>query len=443
MFKHLIKNFTPSVALALALGFAGCNIFNPTDSARVSDKDAPALTYEAYLHYQKNEYSQARKYFEKAIKADSSYSEAWFGRVKAVKNMQPGLDIFQLAAKTNLANGASAMDSVLALPDSDAVQIENGIDSVLFYLNPFINRDTLNLTDKKIRFKDFADSYSILQLVKLALTVRSLNIGLSDLLTNTKDFLTIDWSTMDVQEMGETVKEISGILASTASAIKTNPDLAAILLKEYIPDTSSITDSTVDANMEFFADQILYMNDAVQKNDLERTEVFINVGNARDDDGDGCVDEEIPDGLDNDGDGEIDEDLRHNNSYVMDIDLDNPQNSNPTKIREIQNISLYEFVDIDGNGIYSPADTAERTFVYPTKDREKKNALFKFAKKLDWKGDSSDIDARIANKEKARLDTDSTDIKYDLKWRQKNIGGCWNNYNEERFRAWFKGRGKK
>ena len=50
--------------------------------------------------------------------------------------------------------------------------------------------------------------------------------------------------------------------------------------------------------------------------------------------------------------------MRHNNSYVMDIDLDNPQNSNPTKIREIQNISLYEFVDIDGNGIYSPDDTA-------------------------------------------------------------------------------------
>lgn len=444
MLKHFNTHFLLSVALVLTLGFVGCNIFNPTENARVSDKDAPALTYEAYMHYQKSEYSEAREYFEKAIKADPRYSEAWFGRAKAVMNMQPGLNIFELASKASIVDGADAMAALMTMPDSEATLIKNGVDSVLFYLDPFIVRDTLGLTDKKVSFKDFTDSYSVLQIIKLALVVRSVNTSLNDLLTSTEDFMAIDWSNLDVEELGETVKEVTEVLASTATAIKTNPELATTIVKEFIPDTMEISDSVLSANIDFFAEQIIYVNDAVQKTDLDRTEIFLSIGNAIDDDGDGCVDEEIPDGLDNDGDGEIDEDMRHYNSYVMDIDTENPLNSNPTKIREIQVIDLYKFVDIDGNGIYSPEDTAERTFVYPTREREEegKNAYFVFAKDLVWEGDTTDIDARIANKELARLDTDSTNIKYDLKWRQEHIGGCWNNYDEERFKAWFRGRAK-
>lgn len=455
MIKHFHKHFFISTALVLALGFVGCNIFNPAENARISNNDAPALTYEAYLHYQKNEYSEARDYFEKAIKADSTYSEAWVGRAKAVMNMQPGLNLFSLASKANIEGGADAMASLMAMPDSEATLIKNGVDSVLFYLDPFIARDTLSiskkkLTDKKVRFKDIADSYSILQLIKLALTVRAANTSINDLLTSTENFLTVDWSTLDIEQLGETVKEVTESLASTASAIKANPELATTIVKEFIPDTMNITDSAIVANIDFFADQIIYVNDAVQNADLDRSEVFLSVGNAIDDDGDGCVDEEIPDGQDNDGDGEIDEDMRHYKTYVMDIDSVNPLKSNPTKIREIGNIDHYRYLDVDGNGIYSPDDIAERTFVYPnTKERESKgNHLLVFADSmmnvdsLKWIGGVSDLDKRIANKDKARLDTDSTNIKYDLEWRKKNIGGCWLNYDEDRFKAWFRGRSK-
>ncbi len=442
--KHFKSFFLLSVALVLTLGFVGCNIFNPTENARVSDKDAPALTYEAYMHYQKSEYSEAREYFEKAIKADPRYSEAWFGRAKAVMNMQPGLNIFELASKANIADGADAMSALMTMPDSEATLIQNGVDSVLLYLDPFIARDTLGLTDKKVTFKEFADSYSMLQLIKLALKVRSVNTSLSDLLTATDDFMAINWNTLDVEELGETVKEVTEVLANTATAIKTNPELATTIVKEFIPDTLEISDSALTANIDFFAEQIILINDAVQKTEVDRTEIFLKIGNAIDDDGDGCVDEEIPDGLDNDGDGEVDEDMRHYNSFVMDIDPLNPLNSNPTKIREIQDIELYKLVDIDGNGLNSPEDDAERTFIYPTMEREEegKNALFVFAKDLTWEGKADDMAKRIANKELARMDTDSTNIKYDLKWRQENIGGCWNNYDEERFKAWFRGRAK-
>ena len=37
-------------------------------------------------------------------------------------------------------------------------------------------------------------------------------------------------------------------------------------------------------------------------------------------------------------------------------------------------------------------------------------------------------------------DIDIDNIEYDLTWRKQNIGGCWVNYNEERFEAWFTGR---
>lgn len=441
---HFRKNFVSSLAVIFSLGIVGCNIFNPTENARVSEKDAPALTYEAYLHYQKGEYTDAREYFEKAIKADERYSEAWYGRVKAVMNMQKGLNIIELASKANVEDGVDAMGALMAMPDSEATLIKNGIDSVLFYLDPFILRDTLGLTDKKVSFKDFADSYSILQLIKLALTVRSASTTINNLVNATQDLLAIDWGSLDVEELGETVKEVTGALASTAAAIKANPELATNIIKEFIPDSLDLTDSAITANIDFFAEQIIFVNDAVQRTELDRTDIYLSVGNAIDDDGDGCVDEEIPDGEDNDGDGEIDEDMRHYDAYVMDVDFVNPNNSNPTKIREIKDIGRYEFIDVDGNGVFSPADTAERTFVVTsTRERAKKeDHLLKFAVGMVWAGDTSDMDARIANKDKARLDTDSTDIKYDLEWRKKNIGGCWNNYDEERFKAWFRGRAK-
>lgn len=428
--------------MALTLGIVGCNIFNPTENVRVSDDDAPALTYEAYLHYQKGEYSSARTYFEKAIKADPRYSEAWFGRVKAVMNMQPGLDIIELASKANITDGVDAMASLIAMPDSEATLMKNGVDSVLFYLDPFILRDTLGMTDKRVQFKDFADSYSILELIKLALTVRAANASIADLLATTEDFITLDWSTLDISKLGESVKEVTGALASTAAAIKTSPELTTTVMKDFIPDTVDISDSALTKNVDFFAEQIIYMNDAVQNSELDRTEIFLSIGNSRDDDGDGCVDEEIPDGEDNDGDGEIDEDLRHYSSFVMDVDTANPLNSNPSKIREIKNIDLYKLLDVDGDGTLSKDDEDERTFVYPsTKKRETEgNYLFNFAKDLSWAGSASNMDARIAQKEKSRLDTDSTNIQYNLEWRKANIGGCWNNYNEDRFKAWFKGR---
>ena len=44
----LRKNLGLSLA-ALALCFAGCNLFNPIESVDISSTDADALTYEGYI----------------------------------------------------------------------------------------------------------------------------------------------------------------------------------------------------------------------------------------------------------------------------------------------------------------------------------------------------------------------------------------------------------
>ena len=59
------------------------------------------------------------------------------------------------------------------MSDEKADSISRGIDSVMFYLNQFVARDTTNRTDKKVRFSNIADSYTILQLTKAALRIRN------------------------------------------------------------------------------------------------------------------------------------------------------------------------------------------------------------------------------------------------------------------------------
>lgn len=445
MKKYFQKHFVTSAVLALAFGLVSCNLFNPTESVNIKSNDAEALTYQGYLHYQKNEYSLARDYFEKAIKADSAYSEAWYGRAKAVLNLQEGLNILELISYAKSDDAMDVAENFMNMPDEKANQIKDGLDSVFKYIDPFIVRDELGLTDKRVRFKDFSDSYAVMQMTKLALTVRAASVSIKNIFSAADNILSINWAELDPEELGETAKETFDALASTATAIKANPELVTTVIKEYIPDSLGITDSTLTENIDFFADQIIYVNDAIQKTEVDRALIFLNVGNVIDDDGDGCIDEEIPDGQDNDGDGEIDEDMRHYETYVMDIDSVNHLNSNPTKVREIKLTERYNFIDIDGNGIFGEEDENERIFVIQsTRERESKNNhLFRFADSLKWVGTAETaegLEKRIAYKDSVRLDTDSLNYKYDLEWRKKHVGGCWNNYDEEAFKAWFRGR---
>ena len=174
------KKYLWRIALTAALGIAGCNLFNPTQSVDIASDDAAALTYEGYLHYQKTEYGMAREYFERGIRADSAYSEAWYGYAKAVASMQPGLNPFELVKLTK-STATDPFGPIYAMNDKDAAILRSGIDSVMMVLNVFIHRDTTGLTDKRVRFSQFADSYSILSMVRAGLIARDARVGLSEI----------------------------------------------------------------------------------------------------------------------------------------------------------------------------------------------------------------------------------------------------------------------
>lgn len=438
--KKILKSKTIlAAAFASALGFAGCNIFNPTDNVRIDSDDAAALTYQGYLHYQKNEYSKAREYFEQAIAADSSYSEAWYGRAKAVLSMQSGLNLFQLISYAKVDEGENATSKFMNMPDEEANNIKSAIDSVCFYLDPFIELDTLGKTDKKVTFKSFANSYTILQMTKLALTVRSANLDLQNLFSTdlSSGNMSVNWAALDPDSLGESVQETFTALAATAQTLKKNPEQTNKIIREYVPGAEMFSDTALTLASEVMSNQIIAIADIVNDPSSDRASVFLRVGNHMDDDGDGCVDEEVFDGFDNDGDGEIDEDLRENETTIREENL---FKHSPMQVKEVVLTDSYKTVDIDGDGVNGPDDPKEYTFVIAESNERdnQQNHLFVYAANFSWY--TTDVNDLIANKELARHDTDVNNIKYDLDWRKANIGGCWNNYDDTRFLKWFEGR---
>ena len=203
------------------------------------------------------------------------------------------------------------------------------------------------------------------------------------------------------------------------------------------------------------ANTVIQLNDRAQTIDDDRTDVFFNFGNVIDDDGDGCVDEEIVDNYDNDGDGEIDEDAR---DYRVVVLVKNPTNWDEiiaegkdaktydltkAQVDSLNIIEKYETIDIDMNGKMASKDKNEWKYVIrdPDERDDKKNHRLKFA--IDLKFPGKNLNDKIKNKELIRHDTDVNNIKYSLKKRKEMVGGCWVNYDEKEFLKWFEGRNAK
>ncbi len=458
MRKNTHSKWMWSLATALSLGFAGCNLFHPTDSRDADNDDAAALTLEGYLEYQNSNYDAARKFFNKAIRADSSYSEAWIGLCKTVIKAQEGINVFELASLAQRYEGPDGKmtSGFLVMSDEKADTISRGIDSVMFYLNQFVARDTTDRTDKKVRFSTIADSYTILQLTKAALRIRAVNSQISSVVSAGSSGMMMDLNALN--DMGDSLKPFLSDMAAAAEAIKASPDAAAEIVKAYLPDsTRQYFDDEDYADVSVgLANTIIQINDRAQTVEEDRNDVFFKFGNARDDDGDGCVDEEALDNYDNDGDGEIDEDVRDSRSIVL--VKKRPQNVEDvaklsqdtetydltkSQIDSLSVLEKYNIIDIDMDGMTTQEDLDEWQFVYrnPNERDEKDNHLLKFAIDLSFPG--KDLDERIKNKELIRHDTDVNNIKYSLEKRKKMVGGCWVNYDEEEFLKWFEGRNEK
>ena len=447
-----------TLVIALSVGMAGCNLFHPTESHDAESDDAAALTLDGYHEFQKSNYDSARRLFNRAIAADSGYSEAWVGLAKCVLNSQEGLNAFELVSYAQKADDKQQSNGFLEMQDHEAHLISKGIDSVLIYLNKFIARDTTGKTDQKVRFRDIADSYAILLLTKAALRIRNVQTELTSVLSADSAGMKLNLNTLN--DLGDSLKPFLQDMAAASEAIKVAPDASAEIIKAYLPDSTRqdigdefYTDATVG-----LANTVIQLNDRAQTVEEERTEVFFVFGNGMDDDGDGCVDEEVIDNYDNDGDGEIDEDGRDYRSVVLVkntfITKDEKNTAQVNKdgktydltksqVDSLNAIEKYETIDIDMNGKMGTQDPKEWQYVVrdPDDRDEQDNHLLKFA--IDLKFPGKNLATKIKNKELIRHDTDINNIKYSLKKRKEMVGGCWANYSDDDFKKWFEGRNAK
>jgi hypothetical protein len=196
------------------------------------------------------------------------------------------------------------------------------------------------------------------------------------------------------------------------------------------------------------------------KNDEDQQTKTLNIiigqfgySDILDDDGDGCVDEELYDGEDNDGDGEIDEDVSDKTNeieYDNDLILKNVT-AGKTEIKDLRVVKKaapnekYRTVDIDMNGKTVDSDNnelnSEWKFAYPDyKNRVAANDhRFVFATELVFNPQNLSYEEFLAYKRAVAKDTHYPPT-YDLTFRKTYIGGCWANYNEQRFMQWFEGR---
>ena len=430
---------------ALILGIVGCNLFNPTDSASIDSSDAKALTYEGYLKFRANDYSESARYFRKAIEADSSHSEAWYGLAKAKLNLQE-INAFELLKYVNTDGNRSRLP-ISKMDESVAQAYQTKIDTIISFLKVFIAYDTTGRLDGVITYRDISDSYMLLQMFQTMLVLRKAmpNIpacqdvnertgeaecSLSDILNGLHGEKTI-----------ETLESLNEVFTTCAN----NPQSMGSVASQFLPGFGDMISEegknvTIGASCDAMRSITEVSADPAENEKALSTVIsFSGYSQSVDEDGDGCNDEEIIDGQDNDGDGEVDEDPRDQSDEFTYDEMAIAKNavshrtgtSNLMIIRSVAPNEKYRHVDIDMDG--RKADSDEWEFVYSEyrKRVDYDNHKFKFAENLIFNPKGLPFEQFMSEKHAIAKDYEG---KYSLQYRKETIGGCWVNYSEDDFR---------
>lgn len=425
-----LKNLWAYAAIVLTTGIIGCNLFNPTEEANINSDDTDALIYEGYIHFRNAEYSVSRDYFERALNVDSTLSEAWYGLSKSVLNQQ-NLNVFELLKYANSKNGQSGF---MSMSDATVKKYSDGIDSVMVVLNEFVDRDSTDRTDKKVTFNTISASYTVLHLTKAAFLMKNASQDLTSMfhVTTNPPSIDIDWN--NLKNAGESTVELFSTLGDIGKAVKADPSIATEVIRSYVPEAYVLSDSGLTDATMMMANYLITASNTVEKSS-EGILSYVSMGDKIDNDGDGCIDEEIADGQDNDGDGLVDEDMRPNATMVFETDL---LHHSVGQVASVEKIDEYNDTDIDGNG---SSDADEWTFfVDASNSRNEVNDHRFKAFAVDFAFQNYADGSLKSYMDAVKQDTDVNSIKYDLAWRKAHIGGCWNNYDDATFLKWFEGR---
>lgn len=326
-------SMVPLACLGLTLfGFGACNLFNPSGEGELNG-DAADLVAVGEARMRDRDFQGAYEAFSKALESDPRTSLAWHGLSKA-SVARDSLPVTELIRRAQDLGSLKAGDKMPFLTESDSVK--NRFFKPLLrlqdILNRFRTRDSLGLTDGIYRYQRSETDLLIAANLGLVLKLGDLN---RDTLFDSRDNLLkgafdslstggIKPSAISADSFLSTgadgtpdttgevspqkVADFNSFLGGMSEDIETNRSVLKDAIKTAAKPAADTTDTTSTTPEE---EEDL---NAKIDNFLENAGgaiVFWKLNDSTDNDGDGCIDEEVwGDKMDNDGDGIVDEDAR-------------------------------------------------------------------------------------------------------------------------------------
>lgn len=313
-------------------GLGACNLFNPSGEGEL-DGDATDLVAVGEARMRDRDFQGAYEAFAKALEADPRASLAWHGLSKA-SVARDSLPITELIRRAQELGDLKPGDKMPFLTEADSVK--NRFYKPLLRLQAILTRfrvrDSMGATDGVYRYKRSETDLLIAANLGLVMKLGDLNRdtlfdsrdnllkgafdsissgGIKPSAISADSFLTtgVDGtpdttgavSPQKVADFNTFLGGMSEDLESNRAVIKDAIKTAAVPLKDSTDSTTTTPEEEEDLNAKI-------------DNFLESAGgaiVFWKLNDSLDNDGDGCIDEEVwGDQKDNDGDGIVDEDAR-------------------------------------------------------------------------------------------------------------------------------------
>jgi hypothetical protein len=348
-----LKFYQWLLIVLLVLSSVSCeNLFNPNAEAPRESLDADGLIQQGEVYLRQNRDYDAYQVFRLAVEKDSTKSLAYYGMGKAALrryNVNP-FTLIEMLAQVQANNGQDPVkvvgDFLITRLRDTASGFGVAMDTMSASLEPLIRRDTLtdywmlwtlkgtrqmdSVERKKIQifdslinsndFKYRPEDFPLVDgKIKAGRLTAEMNVGrsvammksVSELFSGYEDVgqITDDLSALASGE--KTLEELDvfkNALSDTNERNKLNDNLDSLSkdinkLKQVAGSFTTVgTDSTANSTSDSSLQK--------QIDDLGPAIAFYKIADRKDNDGDGCIDEEIYDGIDNDGDGFVDEDIR-------------------------------------------------------------------------------------------------------------------------------------
>lgn len=313
------------IAFALVLvGLVGCNVFNPqgTSSDSGTIEDDLMVGDEAMRD---RDFAKAYEAYSRALAADSSRSLAWYGLAKAMAG-RDSLPITELISRAKDLGGLQAGDSIPFMGESDSVKnrFYKPLVRLQGLLTRYQRRDSLGKLDGKWPSDRIGTDLLICANLGLLFKLADLN---RDTIIDSRDNLlkgVFDSIASGGAMQPNDISADSFLVSSDGKA-----DTTGAVNPQKVADFNNFLggmDTDLETNKALI-DKIAPVDTTKADDGSSKTDVnaelskfldntgssisFWKMNDSLDNDGDGCVDEEVwGDKLDNDGDGLTGEDSR-------------------------------------------------------------------------------------------------------------------------------------